>query len=69
MTGTSWNIYNSIWRRDSIRSAGTEEITECVKLRLHADSYIGEFQRGVTGSAIIILGTARCSLYVLAQYS
>lgn len=61
MTGTSWKIYNSIWRRDSIRSACTEEIIECMKLRLHTDSYIGEFQRGVTGSAVITLATARCS--------
>jgi hypothetical protein len=69
VTGTSWKIYSSIWRRDSIRSAGTEEIIECVKLRLQTDSYIGEFQRGVTGPAVIILATASCSLYVLARYS
>jgi len=41
VTGTYWKIYSSIWRRDSIRSAGTEEIIECVKLRLHTDSFIG----------------------------
>jgi hypothetical protein len=51
VTGTSWKIYNSIWRRDSVCTAGTEEIIECMKWRLRTDNYlyIGELQRGVTG--------------------
>jgi hypothetical protein len=45
VTGTSWKIYNGIWRRGTVCTAGTEEIMECVKWRLRTDNYIGELQR------------------------